>query len=86
MPSTQHEVPLEYLRNRPEPAAAGGPAEAEIRVTAEAVLYVLDIRGISTSEDDRSRITGRTCPTTLVTWLQRAVTAGPADTADRLIA
>ncbi|WP_157036311.1 hypothetical protein [Streptomonospora alba] len=49
------------------------------------VLHVLDTRGISTSEDDRADITACTRPTTLVAWLQRAVTAGSADTADRLI-
>lgn len=57
--------------------ASQGKAEGK----AESVLRVLKARGISISEDDRTRITACTDPETLNTWLDRA---GTIDTADQL--
>ncbi|GAB3459424.1 hypothetical protein GCM10027570_43520 [Streptomonospora sediminis] len=46
---------------------------------AESVLRVLKARGITISEEDRTRITTCTDPETLNTWLDRAIDIHTAD-------
>ncbi|GAB3459430.1 hypothetical protein GCM10027570_43530 [Streptomonospora sediminis] len=58
---------------------AEGREEGKAEAKAESVLRVLKARGITISEDNRTRITTCTDPETLNTWLDRAVDIHTAD-------
>ncbi|MBP2583255.1 hypothetical protein J3A78_003733 [Streptomyces sp. PvR006] len=58
---------------------AEGRAEGRAQASADAILLVLEQRGVATSDDVRDRVTGCDDPETLRGWLMRAVTADSAE-------
>lgn len=59
--------------------ARGYFSQGEAKGEANALLEVLDVRGIGVSEDLRARVVGCTDIDQLRVWLRRAVTAGSID-------
>ena len=55
-----------------------GIAEGEARGKGEAVLRLLDARGLAPSQEQRDRVTSSTDPSQLDLWFDRAVTARSA--------
>ncbi|CCK59084.1 Conserved protein of unknown function [Mycobacterium canettii CIPT 140070017] len=72
---TDYEWQSEFYRKRATLGRAEGRAEGE----ANAVLAVLDARGIEISEPVRARVTGCTDLDQLDTWIRRAATATTVD-------
>ncbi|MFF9068234.1 hypothetical protein ACF09E_23075 [Streptomyces sp. NPDC014891] len=58
---------------------AAGRAEGRAQASADAILLVLEQRGIAVTDDVRGRVTGCDDPDTLRAWLMRAVTADSAE-------
>lgn len=56
-----------------------GRAEGRAQASADAILLVLEQRGIAVPDDVRDRVTGCDAPETLRAWLMRAVTADSAE-------
>ena len=55
-----------------------GIAEGEAKGKAEAVLRLLDARGLAPSPEQRQQVTSSTDPVQLDLWFDRAITAGTA--------
>lgn len=58
-----------------EEGRAEGRAQGEAVGRAEAILQILDKRGIAVDEDSREKIFSCTSLDTLTTWLDRSLTA-----------
>ncbi|MFF4172029.1 hypothetical protein [Streptomyces sp. NPDC001744] len=58
---------------------AEGKAEGRAQAAADAILLVLEQRGLDVSDEVRARVTGCDDPETLRGWLARAVTAATAE-------
>jgi hypothetical protein len=69
----------DLLRGADVRGQAIGEARGKAQGEAQAVLTVLDARGVPVSEAIRERILACTDLTQLDTWLRRAVTAATAD-------
>jgi hypothetical protein len=68
----QSEFALRYVRQ----GEAKGRAEGQAMGEAEALLTILDARGIAVPDDVRQRITDCTDLDQLTAWIRRAATAG----------
>jgi hypothetical protein len=55
-----------------------GIAEGEARGKAEAVLKLLDARGLAPTDEQRQQVTSSTDPAQLDLWFDRAITASTA--------
>ena len=55
-----------------------GIAEGEARGKAEAVLKLLDARGLAATDEQRQQVTSSTNAAQLDLWFDRAITAGTA--------
>jgi hypothetical protein len=55
-----------------------GIAEGEARGKAEAVLKLLEARGLAATDEQRQQVTSSTNPAQLDLWFDRAITAGTA--------
>jgi hypothetical protein len=55
-----------------------GIAEGKAEGKAEAVLRLLDARGLTPSPEQRQRVSSSTDPALLDRWFDRAITAGTA--------
>jgi hypothetical protein len=75
MASGTYEYQSDFARRYYGQGWAEGQAEGRARGEANAVLSVLDARGIDVSDADRQRITGCTDLGQLEVWVRRAVTA-----------
>jgi len=87
MPSISHEGPLDPVREHPEKTfierihdqgIAEGEAKGKTEGKAEAVLRLLDVRGLAPSQEQRQQVMSSTDPEQLDLWFDRAVTAGTA--------
>jgi hypothetical protein len=70
--------PYEYQSEFARRHQAEGNAEGKIEATAQAVLSVLDARGLDIAKHDRDHILGSTDLGELEHWLRRAATASKA--------
>jgi hypothetical protein len=75
MTTRTYEYQSDFLRRYVFQGRAEGRAEGE----ADAVLTILDTRGIAVSDDARARITGCTDLDQLKVWVRRAVTVSTVD-------
>jgi len=57
---------------------AEGEARGEARGKAEAVLKLLEARGLAATDEQRQQVTSSTNPAQLDLWFDRAITAGTA--------
>jgi hypothetical protein len=91
MPAISHEGPLDPVREHPEKTfierihdlgiaegEAKGRTEGKTEGKAEAVLRLLDVRGLAPSQEQRQQVMSSTDPEQLDLWFDRAVTAGTA--------
>ena len=74
MEQGRYEYQSELVRRH----VAQGEVKGRLAANAQAVLTVLDVRGLSVSSDLRQRILGCTDVATLDRWLRRAVVAADA--------
>jgi hypothetical protein len=78
LPATYQFQGPSYLKGKFEGIAEGkleGIAEGELKGEVEAVLAVLETRGVSVSDAERERIVACKEPVTLKRWVRLAVTA-----------
>ncbi|MGH3209384.1 MAG: hypothetical protein ACRDNO_16650 [Trebonia sp.] len=68
----------EYEKTFIEKIHDDGIAEGEAKGKAEAVLRLLDIRGLAPSQEQRQRVAASTNPAQLDRWFDRAITASTA--------
>jgi hypothetical protein len=68
----------EYEKTFVEKIHDQGIAEGEARGKAEAILRLLDARGLALSEEQRDQIGSCTDAARLDLWFDRAITAGTA--------
>ena len=80
MPSMSHEGEYEktFIERIHDEGIAEGEARGEARGKGEAVLRLLDARGLAPSQEQRDRVTSSTDPALLDLWFDRAVTARTA--------
>ena len=67
-----------YEKTFMERIHAEGEAKGKAEGKAEAVLRLLDARGLAPSPEQRQRVTASTDPAQLDLWFDRAITASTA--------
>ena len=68
----------EYEKTFVERIHDQGIAEGEAKGKAEAVLKLLEARGLAATDEQRQQVTSSTNPAQLDLWFDRAITAGTA--------
>jgi hypothetical protein len=75
---TTSEYEKTFIERIHDEGIAEGEARGEARGKGEAVLRLLDARGLAPSQEQRDRVTSSTDPAQLDLWFDRAVTARTA--------
>ncbi|HEU4534929.1 MAG TPA: hypothetical protein VFS00_12455, partial [Polyangiaceae bacterium] len=76
MTSSGYEYQTEFARTHVAKGRAEGRAEGEVKGKADALLAVLEVRGLAITAEQRARIVECTDLAQLDTWVRRAVTVG----------